>query len=276
MNKVFDIKRFWLFLKREIIRAYNDTGLTTLILGLTPAILFGIVQAFSLLISGTTVRFGLCGIISYFAALAIGCIVLPIKIYGPLTDKRFGSEWLMIPASRLEKFSAMMILTCVIVPLALTAITFAVDGIFSLIFNDTYGQVIAANFNFQDLSDYVDQRVSSDFTIDLGFNVGMSIAGATILNWIQYVVFFLLGAIIFDKSKFGKTVLCIIALSVIVSFLSMITIQVFDLEGILDTINLDDPEKVTRIIMTISYSLYAIVILVPTYFIWRRVKTLKH
>ena len=50
MNKKFDIKRFWLFLKRELVRAYNDMGLTTLILGLAPAILFGVIQAFALII----------------------------------------------------------------------------------------------------------------------------------------------------------------------------------------------------------------------------------
>lgn len=276
MNKIFDIKRFWLFLKRELVRAYNDNGLTVLILGLAPVILFGIIQAFGLLINGTMVEFHYVGIIAYFIALTIGCIVLPIKMYGPLTDKRFGSEWLMIPASRLEKYTTMIVISCIVIPLALTAITFATDGLLSLIFNDCYGPVIATKFNFNDLTDMINGRVSDDLGIDPGVKVGMSIAGTTILNWVEYVVFFLLGAVLFDKSKFGKTVLCLMAIGIVFSFISIILFTVLDIDGIIDTIDIDDPMKVIRGFKAFIYGLYAIIILVPMYFIWLRVKTLKH
>lgn len=277
MSNTFDIKRFWLFLKREIVRAYNDMGVTTLILGLAPVILFTIVEAFALIIGGSMVEFPLCGIIGFFIALVIGCIVLPIRLYGPLTDKRFGSEWLMIPASRLEKFLTMMLICCVVAPLCLTAVTFAADGIMSLCFNANYGGVIAKTFNFNDFTDFMAGVTNGAFDEDIPVNLHMSIAGITILNWITYIVFFLLGAIIFKKSKFGLTLLCIWALGVVISMLSMVAIAAFDLEGTIELIDVDNnPQKFVDIVMAIVYGVYAIYVLVPTFFIWRRVKTLKH
>lgn len=282
MNKKFDIKRFWLFLKRELVRAYNDMGLTILILGLAPAILFGIIQAFALIISGEMVSFTFTGILAFSMALVLGCIVIPIKLYGPLTDKRFGSEWLMIPASRIEKFTTMMLITCVIAPICITAITFVTDGLLSLIFHDQYGQVLATKFNFKDMMDFMKGMVysmggdASDFEGVEGVRFHMSTAGVLILNWIEYTVFYLLGAVIFDKSKFGKTLLCLMALSMVMSMGSTAIVSFCNFDGLIDAISNENPQKLINYIMTLVYVLYAILALVPAYFIWRRVKTLKH
>ena len=282
MNKKFDIKRFWLFLKRELVRAYNDMGLTTLILGLAPAILFGIIQAFALIISGEMVSFTFTGILAFSMALLLGCIVIPIKLYGPLTDKRFGSEWLMIPASRIEKFTTMMLITCVIAPICITAITFVTDGLLSLIFHDQYGQVLATKFNFKDMMDFMKGMVysmggdASDFEGVEDVRFHMSTASVLILNWIEYTVFYLLGAVIFDKSKFGKTLLCLMALSMVMSMGSTAIVSFCNFDGLIDAISNENPQKLINYIMTLVYVLYAILALVPAYFIWRRVKTLKH
>lgn len=282
MNKKFDIKRFWLFLKRELVRAYNDMGLTTLILGLAPAILFGVIQAFALIISGEMVSFTYTGILAFSFSLLLGCIVIPIKLYGSLTDKRFGSEWLMIPASRIEKFTTMMLITCVIAPICITAITFVTDGLLSLIFHDQYGQILATKFNFKDMMDFMRGMVYSigggdaDLEGIEGIKFHMSTAGVLILNWIEYAVFFLLGAVIFDKSKFGKTLLCLMALSMVMSMASTAIVSFCNLDGLIDAISNENPQKLINYIMTIVYVLYAILALVPAYFIWRRVKTLKH
>ena len=282
MNKTFDIKRFWLFLKRELVRAYNDMGLTTLILGLAPAILFGVIQAFALIISGEMVSFTYTGILAFSFALLLGCIVIPIKLYGPLTDKRFGSEWLMIPASRIEKYTTMMLITCVIAPICITAITFVTDGLLSLIFHDQYGQVLATKFNFKDMMDFMRGMVYSigggdaDLEGIEGIKFHMSTAGVLILNWIEYAVFFLLGAVIFDKSKFGKTLLCLMALSMVMSMASTAIVSFCNLDGLIDAISDENPQRLINYMMTVIYALYTVLALVPAYFIWRRVKTLKH
>lgn len=282
MNKKFDINRFWLFLKREIVRAYNDLGLTTLILGLAPAILFCVIQAFALIISGEMVSFTYTGILAFSFALLLGSIVIPIKLYGPLTDKRFGSEWLMIPASRAEKYTAMMLITCVIAPLCLIAVTFVTDGLLSLIFHNQYGQVIATKFNFKDMMEFMRDMVYSmggsyaDFEGMEEIKFHMSTAGVLILNWIEYAVFFLLGAVVFDKSKFGKTLLCIMALSMVMSMCSTAIISFCNIDGLIDAISNENPQQLINYIMASVYALYAVIFIVPAYFIWRRVKTLKH
>lgn len=282
MNNKFDTKRFWLFLKRELVRAYNDMGLTALILGLAPAILFGVIQVFALIISGEMVSFSYTGILAFSLALVLGSIVVPIKLYGPLTDKRFGSEWLMIPASRVEKYTAMMLITCVIAPLCIAAITFVTDGLLSLIFHNQYGQVLATKCNFKDMMDFMRGMVYSIGGSDADFEgmeavrFHMSTAGVFALNWIEYAVFFLLGAIVFDKSKFGKTLLCLMALSMVMSMGSTAIVSFCNFDGLIDAISNENPQRLINYLMAFVYLLYAILALVPAYFIWRRVKNLKH
>lgn len=277
MNEKFDIKRFWLFLKRELTRAYNDMGLTILILGIAPLILFGIVQIFCYIIAGTALPVPYLGIIAYVIALGISTIIMPIKLYGPLTDKRFGSEWLMVPASRLEKYVTLILITCVISPLAITAITFATDGLLNLFFPETYSAFITKYLNFEDLIDvflgagWVDQA-----DLDGVSKAHMSIGGVTILNTLEYTVFFLLGAVLFNKSKFGKTVLCLIALSTLTSMISTIATVAFNFDGIIEGMDTINPQKLLDTTFAIAYVLHAVVILLPMYFIWLRVKTLKH
>lgn len=284
MNKNFDTKRLGLFLKREIVRAYSDMGLTILILGLAPAILFGVIQTFALIIAGEMVSFTYTGILAFTMALSLGSIVVPIKLYGPLTDKRFGSEWLMIPASRQEKFTAMMLITCVIAPLSIVAITFVTDGLLSLVFHNQYGQLIATKVNFKDMLDFMRGLACSisgcEDAVDMseleGIRLHLSMAGTYILNWLEYTMFFLLGAVIFDKSKFGKTLLCLMGLSMVLSMASTALFSFCNLDGLIDALYDANLQQLINYMMVAIYTLYAAVILVPAYFIWRRIKNLKH
>ena len=277
MGNVFEINRFGKFLKHELVRAYNEYGLSILILGIMPLMLFALVEIFSVLLTkGDFVPFEWCGFVSIFISLIIGAITLPLKVYGPLTDKRFGSEWLMIPASRFEKWLSLIVVTCIVAPLCIAAILFATDGLLSLCFNNTYGASVLTKFNFTDFGQFITSYIEDAFGDETDAKLHLSVAGMSWFVWMSYILFFTLGAIFFKKNKFGLTVLCLFGIGTFSSMLTSILAVTFDWNIVLDNIQIDSLEDFNRIAIWWKLGTILIDLLLPMYLIWLRIKTLKH
>ena len=56
------------------------------------------------------------------------------RTYGFLTDRKKGPDYLMVPASGLEKYISMMIITVIIIPLIFTFAYYSIDALLCLCF----------------------------------------------------------------------------------------------------------------------------------------------
>ena len=85
-----------------------------LLLGLMPIIVYVVIQFFSLIFGNGVVEFP---DEMKYVALGVSATVVILgfgaKVYGQLTEKRAGSDFLMLPASTVEKWVALVLVTCV-------------------------------------------------------------------------------------------------------------------------------------------------------------------
>ena len=121
MKNIFKLDRFGKFLAYDLNNTWNQYGLSLLIIGLTPTIVVLLNYVMHLVFSGgESFPFGL-GVFLTIVAIAVMVAIIagPKKIYGHVTDKKAGSDYILVPASTFEKFSSMMVNVCVVIPIAL-------------------------------------------------------------------------------------------------------------------------------------------------------------
>ena len=68
-----------------------------------------------------------------------------VRSYGYLTEKKAGSNWLMVPASKAEKFVSMLLMVCIVIPLLFFVVYMVLDGFLSLV-DPTYGEALFTGF----------------------------------------------------------------------------------------------------------------------------------
>jgi hypothetical protein len=271
MNNVFSPKRFGKYFCYDLENAWNNFGLSLIVLGLLPAILFVVFQLFSLIFSGhitvsddaiMPMRF-----LSGMICVLVGVIVFPTKAYGSITQKRAGSSFLMLPVSTFEKWVSMMLVLCLAAPLCLSALYIGSDTLMGVIFPNAYGTPIV-KIPFNDIISEVDLPVD----LHIGY------AGIALGDWASSSLFFLLGAIIFKKGKVGKTILALFALSIFFSTAMSVAAGAFmdqDANVFLRMFD-EDPEIAMRKIINFGkITLYAqVVILMGLSYL--RLRSIKH
>lgn len=227
----------------------------------------------------------------FMLAFALIVTMMPVKCYGKLTDKQYGSFWITLPASRLEKFASMFIITCLIAPLAGTAIFLGMDTLMCAV-DPTCGKsiIVGAKDLFSTLAELGDLRMNVGFeSIPLEDpEVVASMLGHLTSPWL-YVdeIFgitlpFLLGAIYFKKNKIAKTCLALFGLSIAFSLATasltaglaneIIANSIDNPNAVLEVLN-DKYFKNMIIIDIISDTVMNIGLMVG---VWFRIKTLKH
>ena len=132
MNKIFSLKRFGRYFTFDLKNAVNNFGLWLLIMCCLPVMLLIIKSLLSIVFGGGMALPSLKESMFLFA-LFFMMIASPVKLYGGLTDKKYGSSWLLIPASRVEKFISMLLICLIVVPVAYLIVYLGVDGILSLL-----------------------------------------------------------------------------------------------------------------------------------------------
>ena len=277
MNNVFDIKRFGKFFSYELNNARYSFGLSLLIIGLLPAILFIFTVLFKFL-SGIHVdgpiEMGF-KITCFICALFVVIMASPSRLYGHLTEKKKGTAWLMIPASSLEKTVSVVLIVCFVVPVCCLAVYFCCDLLVSSLFPATYGPSVTGKI-FKDFSNMGTMMSGGD---NLAQMSASSAALLEILSVSLSILGFTLGAICFKRHKAGKTLLCYFALSIIFSTL---IIAIFGHNMSFDSNDFEDmffnmePEKVQRVInwtISLFFTIWSAILLVAVYF---RIKTIKH
>lgn len=129
MDNTFKISRFGKYFVYDLKRQWKNIGMLMLIFALSPIIFYMIYMFFAAMFDGGLlkiftgtgidgpsggVRFGIFAVMT-----TIFVMLFPSRAYGEITNKAKGSEWLMLPASRLEKFTSMMLISLIVIPLVL-------------------------------------------------------------------------------------------------------------------------------------------------------------
>lgn len=211
MNKYFDINRFGKYFLYELKRAYSNCFLSVLICVCMPAIMFAFVELFTLIFYGHASEApadAFYALTAGIASLAVLIIALPSKLFGQLTDKRFGSDWLMIPASTLEKWLGVIAMSCVVLPVGGGILFLGIDGLMSLVFGQYYGYSLLHNIG--ELQNLISLTTNSVLNINLGGMLYVKVA--------EYILIFTLGAICFKTAKPAKTILTLIIISSVFGF----------------------------------------------------------
>lgn len=260
MNNTFDTRRFGKYFMFDLKNAKSNYGLTFLIVICMPIIIYILSIIFSMLFNGHWTSPSLPMRVGFSCiACAIICMSFPAQAYGKITDKRAGSEWLMIPASKLEKYLSMILITGIIVPICFVLGYGIVDFMISLI-DPTY--------------------VGSLFGIDVNKwfaenDVPISFAGRG--YWLMffsispYMLTFLLGALCFRTKKVSKTIVALIIISIGLMIASVSCH--FSIDSDFVDRHAKDLNFTINAMMDIPLIIEYLVLLVG---IWFRISTIKH
>ena len=267
MNNVFDFSRFGQYFLYDMRRAKNNYLVSLLVMGLMPIAIFIIFQFFSL-ITGNGVtelpdEVKICAVCIAIFAVMLGA---GTKIYGAITEKRAGSDYLMLPASTLEKWLSMVLVICLVLPVVLLVLLLASDGVMSLLFPNAYGNRIL-DMDFA-------RGMIDGFSGEEGFY--FNFPGIMFLNWCENLLIFTLGAVCFKKAKVAKTLLCLIAFSMVTSPLMILTFGSTHLGTSDIQAWFSDPD---RAVSTINWTLsiiYTVVLGGLLAGLYCRLRTLKH
>ena len=211
MNNTFSLDRFTKYLVFDLKNLWSRFGLGILVTGLFPVIYYLIIGIISSLTMHGWETVPVAGrALMFVIPMTAMCILYGYKTYGHLTERMAGSQWLLLPASRLEKFVSMMLITIVIVPFCFVAIYLLSDGLLNLV-DPNYGGALI-NFN---VNSYFPEEFANIVYIPAG---GLWIIWASM---IETIMVFLLGALVFKKGKVGKTVLALIILGMVFSWISV-------------------------------------------------------
>ena len=218
------------------------------------------------------------GVILRAIIFGIAIVVLgisqPTRCYGRITEKQFGSFYLSLPASRLEKFLSMIIISVIITPLLGIGSYLLIDSLICLIDKSCGDNLIYTISNiYSVLSEELIPRISEAGDIEVASVMGVVKKLTNPLlyidDFIGCILPFLLGALCFKKNKVVKTILCIIAASIVLSFATAPFTNEFPFDGeqMISFFSHID------IIDTVSDTVVNLILLVAIYF---RIKEIQH
>lgn len=288
MNDIFNIRRFGKYLASDVRSCIGNYGLSMLLISLMGLIIYAGTVIMGLIFNGKWGGPELdFRVLTFFACLIVLVLTMPVKCYGKITDKKFGSQWLMIPASSFEKSLSMVIMTSIVMPVAVCTIYLGVDAFLCAIDKtcgnsilesvrsviDTFMSISVASSSdmaqFPDLANFVKQVSNPLLYVD-------DIIGMFLIT--------LAGAILFKSGKTAKTCLAYIAVTFALGILVTPFANAFFKEFADITYNSDTPAAMNQLfsagifkhaalIDTINDTIVNLGLITAIFF---RVKTLKH
>lgn len=289
-NDIFNFRRFGKYFSSDLRTCSANFGLTLVSLALIVLFIsyFGTIAmnlVFNRTWEGPELSLRVTEfIVTFFATL----ILAPSKCYGKITEKQYGSFWLTLPASRLEKFTSMAVITAIIIPLTSAILYLCLDTVICALDPTCGDSIIASIGNLTSrlteikVSGAIDGELIPESAVNFMRQIGSP--WLYLDDFIGLSLPFLLGAVFFKKHKIAKTFLAIMIVSTVVSaaltpFMENWASDVMgvlpedsSIEFISDMFNM----KIFRHVAlwdTISDTIVNVGLLAAIYF---RVKTLKH
>jgi len=226
MSDIFDFRRFAKYFSYDVKRVSVSHGPSLLFFGCFPVVLFLIVGLWGLIFGeghnwATPLLNARTSV--FFVLSLIVMIIMPSHVYGRITEKKAGSSWLMIPASRLEKFLSMILNCFVLIPIVYFALYFATDWLISLL-NPEYGAPIIEFSNIKEA--LIGETEDSPYVVN-SVPFILSIITTTIAP-------FFFGAVYFRKNKVLWTLVLLFVLLVLFSIIMSLCAKAGMFDGVSD------------------------------------------
>lgn len=269
MSNTFEIKRFWNYFKWDLRNAKDSYLLSLVITAAMPLFFFIFHNLLNIILKSDSIEtFEVGKYFSFFTAYFVVILTFPVKAYGRVTEKRYGTEWVLTPASALEKTLSVILITCVVLPVLFFAMLGLWDFLLGTIFPGTYGDaaVLKLSSIWEDVSAVLEESFAGLESI---------LTTALFTGWAGGILTYTLGSMFFKKGKIGKTILICMAFSMLLStFLTVVGftgLQAFALDP--TNINDEQAANLFRAYFYISNGITLAALLAGLYF---RIKTIKH
>lgn len=217
----FEINRFWMLFSTEFIAGTKKNWISLLLiscLSLIAVLIFGI---FSTIFTGHfsfgAAHIGARATYTGIYLLMVG-IIFPAKLYGHINERGSSTSYLLLPASRFEKYLSMILNCVVVIPLMSATLYLGIDaaicGIASLFQDSTeflpgfgnFTPIAAVIFkNLEEIAPEVPDIVSLN-------NFSFAGSASSLFFWLEV---FLLGALCFKGNKSSKTLLTVILVYIV-------------------------------------------------------------
>ncbi len=266
MNNTFDIRRFANYFVYDLKNFRDRFGLSMSVIACLPVILyvfhvlFGLIFSQEWIVPGETAR-----ATAFLMAFVIVFLAFPSKTYGFVTDKKDGSNWLMIPASSLEKFTSMLLVSLVVMPIAFFGIYFLTDAIVCLA-DSRCGELVYNNF-FEKMTVEIEAE-----------GINLNVWQALYVSFAANLLLYLLGAIVFKKGKIVYTIVaqCLFS-TLLVCVFALLVINIEDTDSIesflKNNLNAENFEFWINFAINLYYAVLIGCLGAGIYF---KIKTLKH
>ena len=292
-NDIFNFRRFGKYFASDLRTCWANYGLSLLTIStIFPVGTYILTNAFNLVLRSTWDGPDI-GIRSFIFIIATICMVvtMPVKCYGKITEKQYGSFFITLPASRLEKFVSMFLMTCIIAPVLGFALHLGTDAIICAL-DHTCGRNLVTGAmelirNMGEMKELTLNFVDESITVE-NAALAQDIIRQISSPWLYadeifgITLPFLLGALYFKRGKTVKTILAIFAFSMATSIImtpyaetwaaEMVSNANADTNTILQMFN-NGIFKNLVLIDTISDTVVNLALMAG---IWFRIKTLKH
>ena len=212
-SETFTFQRFWNYFKYDLKQLWHNNGKAAIMLGFISVICYLIWILGSLVFTGSWNAPGIGARTFFFALGSIILVFYQTRTYGHLTEKQAGQAWLMIPASHLEKFVSMMLITILCIPLAYVASYVVLDSLIAWL-DPTAGDPIVTGAS--SLAQAISSGVSAASEEGYHFNLGL-LAVPLLLQQIANFLYFLLCGISFKKWKIVGALAIMLAASTVIT-----------------------------------------------------------
>lgn len=290
---IFNFRRFGKYFASDLRSCASNYGLSMLLISIMGVIVYAGTVLMGVIFNQTWEGPELAfRVVTFIISMFVLIVAMPPKCYGHVTDKKAGSSWLLVPASRLEKYLSMILMCVIVIPVISAAVYLCLDAIICAI-DRTCGQsLISAAINlfrgFTDAKEEIAADILASGSLSSAslaslesFVDQISCPWLYVDDFIGMVLTFLLGAVFFKSGKTVKTFLALAALSTVVSIVAspLLMNWGFDMVRIVEAEHdLNDVFSMgifrhVALYDTINDTIVNIALLLG---IWFRLKTLKH
>ncbi len=266
-SEVFDGHRFWSYFQYDLLQMWRNHVKAAVGIGLAGLIAYFVVVFFSLVLGDGWQGPGAETRIIVFVLAGFALSLYYTRIYGYVTDKRRGSNYLMLPASTLEKWISMMLIALLILPVLFLLVSLLVDallcaldpGIGASMWSSLNGGLEGMTLAMGELNAEYHTQLAP----------GMIIGTVLLSVWVNFLYFLLCG-LCFRRNKILGAILINFGLSMVFSIL----LSFFGLDSYVETL-VDVEEKLRGFLNGVNIIL-ALEVLLLMGGIYYRLKTIKH